>query len=116
MSPPGDVSSEVLVERLSSMRDRIDDLASSMRNSQAELVRGQTATNEKLDKLDMDMRIGYVTRLDMAAEVGSLEKRLDGFVTKDQFWPIRAIVYGFIGLVLLSFGGLLIFSVGWSGK
>lgn len=34
--------------------------------------------------------------------------RMDGLVTADQFWPVRTVVYGLIGLILTAVAGALI--------
>jgi len=41
-------------------------------------------------------------------KIKNLIKKCDGFVTYNEFNPVRNIVYGFIGLVLVAFAGALI--------
>lgn len=37
-----------------------------------------------------------------------LDKKMDEMVTQDQFWPVKTLVYGFVGLVLIAVVGALI--------
>lgn len=78
-----EVSSEVLVER-------IDQLRKSLESAHA-----------KLDKIDTDMRIGYVTRLEFEALKASS-------VSKERIWWLEKVVFGFAGMVLLAFGAAVI--------
>ena len=42
-------------------------------------------------------------------DLASIKKELDGrFVTVDQFEPIKKIVYGMVGIILLTFMGALV--------
>lgn len=34
-------------------------------------------------------------------------KQLDNLVTQDQFWPVKTLVYGFVGLALIGVIGAL---------
>lgn len=31
-----------------------------------------------------------------------IDKKLDQMVTQDQFWPVKTLVYGFVGIVLTA--------------
>ncbi len=41
-------------------------------------------------------------------KIKNLIKKCDGFVTRGEFSPVKNIVYGFVGLVLVAFAGALI--------
>lgn len=47
----------------------------------------------------------------LEAEVASIQAKLDKKVEKNEFWPIRVIVYGLAGMILLAVGGALIAGV-----
>lgn len=45
---------------------------------------------------------------DIAAIKGSMDMLTKQMVTQDQFWPIKTLVYGFVGITLIAvIGGLL---------
>jgi hypothetical protein len=44
-------------------------------------------------------------------KVEDLDKKLDTFVTQDQFWPVKTIVYGLVGIIMISVVGTLVYSV-----
>ncbi len=37
-----------------------------------------------------------------------LEKKLDKLVTKEEFWPVKTLVFSFVGLTLLAVFGALV--------
>lgn len=54
--------------------------------------------------------------------LGRLEQKIDNltdtvngfsrvFVTKDQFWPVRTIVYGLVAIIMVAVVGTLVYSV-----
>lgn len=51
----------------------------------------------------------------VATAVTKMDSKLDSlvnkFVTKEEFWPIKALVYGFTGLILVTVIGALIMLV-----
>jgi hypothetical protein len=84
-------SPDVLLTMLSEFRAETND----------KLDRLRLETNDKLDRLDRDVSRNYVTRAEWALVVAQLA-------------PLRTAVFGFIGVVLLAFMGLLIYKVGWT--
>ena len=46
-------------------------------------------------------------------EIEAVQEQAKGFVTKDEFAPVKAIVFGAVALVLLAFMGTLIYLAGF---
>ena len=54
---------------------------------------------------DQELR-DAVTRID--TNLANLNRRVEGFVTRDEFEPIKRLVYGAVALVLIGFMGGLV--------
>lgn len=50
-----------------------------------------------------------LARIDERLE--GIEERMGGYVTQDQFWPVKTIVYSGAGIVLATVVGWLLFGV-----
>lgn len=37
-----------------------------------------------------------------------LDEKMDHVVTQDQFWPVKTLVYGFVGIILMAVVGALV--------
>jgi len=63
----------------------------------------------------IEVKLDGLTSLMNSIEVASVhrqtlcfEKMAQHFVKKSEFWPIRAIVYGAVGVALYKYGGKLV--------
>ena len=65
-------------------------------------------TNEEINK-ELLARLDERTQ-NILKDVGALSKKLDDkeFVTREEFDPIKKLVYGFVGFMLISLGGMFI--------
>jgi len=59
-----------------------------------------------------------VARQDLIRQdLADIKKALkEGYVTKEEFWPIRTLVYGFTGIILLAVIGALVAMVVTGGS
>lgn len=64
-----------------------------------------TNQNDLLARLDE--RMGHV--------IAKLENIEEKYVTRDEFAPVRAIVFGAVALILLAFMGAILYLTGWKG-
>lgn len=81
---------KVMMERLDNLGKQVETFRNETNNRLQDF---RTETNVKLDRLDTDMTRNYITR--------------------EEFLPVKAIVYGFAGLILAGFAGMLIYIIGW---
>lgn len=55
----------------------------------------------------LDERMGHV--------IAKLENIEEKYVTRDEFAPVRAVVFGAVALILAAFMGAILYLTGWKG-
>jgi tetrahydromethanopterin S-methyltransferase subunit G len=55
------------------------------------------------DTLSIEQKVAI-----LETEVSVIKSRLDKKIERDEFFPIRAVVYGLVGLVLLAVGSTIV--------
>lgn len=59
---------------------------------------------KKDDTSSIDVSIGYIQR-----DISQINQKLDhNYVTKEEFAPVKTLVYGMVGLILTAVVGALI--------
>lgn len=88
-------------------------LAKSISGFGADLKKGLSEINNHTNKLevmqykiDSNNEISKVGLNDINKKIDigfkDVNEKLENFVTKDQFWPVKTIVYGCLGIILTS--------------
>lgn len=88
-----------LDERMKSIQENIIDIRQELKSQ-------NTQFNNKMDALEfrIEKKIESVRN-----ELHSISEDIeDEYVTKEQFQPVQRVVYGIVGLILLSFAGVLV--------
>lgn len=71
-----------------------------------------SASNVKIDKLSDRVDTNFASKetvMGIERRVTVLEKVADdNLVTKDQFWPVKTIVYGLVAIILIAVLGAII--------
>jgi hypothetical protein len=69
---------------------------------------------ERLDFLRSDFRRIEIKIDNWEVKFSQIERDISArFITQEEFWPVKMIAFGFAGLILVGFVGLLIHTVGW---
>jgi hypothetical protein len=83
-------SPDVLMERLDNLGRQVDQFRSE---TGSKMEQFRTETGMRLDRIDDDITRNYVSR--------------------EEFTPVKTIVYGMAGLILIGFVGMLMYLIGW---
>src|SRR5713226_4510929 len=70
--------------------------------SEPKVLRNLIALLARIDERTKEMQIDFKEFRD------SVENRFDDYTKKGDFDPIRKLVYGFVGFIMLSVGGMFI--------
>jgi len=85
----------------------LDALTVEVRTTREEMNRRFGEVEKKLDGLDQDFKeVDSLRRVDLS------EMRKE-FVSKTEYEPVKLIVYGLAGAILVAFLALVIYYVGW---
>jgi hypothetical protein len=102
------VDPETLAARFTYFEQRLDERFKILNSSVNHVHTKLDQVNKDIRRLDNDIRDDYISR----REFGEFRVTT---ITQSEFWPVKVIVYGLAGSILMGFLGLLLITIGWRG-